>query len=242
MKIRVSSTTKAMVMGLMIAGANTAAADHDFTGEVKDAWLQGKVETVMALNSEVSAFAIDTEVEHGAVVLKGEVESEIDKELAARLAEGVEGIESVDNQLVVTGVDRMERRGEQISRDAEQAGDRIARNTDQAGDDIEREWDEATDEIEDEAEERRLGDRAQNAGNSLMSWVSDATTTATVKTKLMADSETEALKINVDTKDDVVILEGEVESESAKQKAEQIARDTGDVKEVRNNLRVVASN
>lgn len=196
----------------------------------------------MALNSEVSAFAIDTEVEHGAVVLKGEVESEIDKELAERLASGVEGIESVDNQLIVSGMDRMERRGEQLSREAEQAGDRIARNADRAGDNIEREWDEATDEIEDEAEERRLGDRAQNAGNSLMSWVSDATTTATVKTKLMADSETEALKINVDTKDDVVILEGEVESESAKQKAEQIARDTGDVKEVRNNLRVVASN
>jgi osmotically-inducible protein OsmY len=68
------------------------------------------------------------------------------------------------------------------------------------------------------------------------SWVDDATTTARVKSRLLANTNTQGLKIDVDTKDDVVTLSGRVESDQEKSLAGEIARNTGDVESVRNNL------
>ena len=68
------------------------------------------------------------------------------------------------------------------------------------------------------------------------SWVDDATTTARVKSRLVANANTSGLKIDVDTKDDVVTISGRVKSSAEKELAEQIARNTGDVEAVRNNL------
>jgi osmotically-inducible protein OsmY len=68
------------------------------------------------------------------------------------------------------------------------------------------------------------------------SWVDDATTTAVIKSKLLGNANTEGLKIDVDTKDDVVTLSGRVGSSEESRLAEEIAKNTGDVESVRNNL------
>jgi hyperosmotically inducible periplasmic protein len=68
------------------------------------------------------------------------------------------------------------------------------------------------------------------------SWVDDATTTAVVKSKLVGNANTSGLKIDVDTSNDVVTLSGRVQSRAESDLAEQLARNTGDVKDVRNNL------
>ncbi|HZF31628.1 MAG TPA: BON domain-containing protein [Gammaproteobacteria bacterium] len=67
-------------------------------------------------------------------------------------------------------------------------------------------------------------------------WVDDATTTAMVKSKLLADSHIKGTKIDVDTRGDVVTLSGTVGSKEQKELAEQIAKNTGDVKQVKNQL------
>lgn len=67
-------------------------------------------------------------------------------------------------------------------------------------------------------------------------WVDDATTTAAVKAKLVGNSNTKGLQIDVDTRDNLVTLSGEVSTAEVKQLAEEIARNTGDVKDVRNQL------
>ena len=67
-------------------------------------------------------------------------------------------------------------------------------------------------------------------------YVDDATTTAMVKSKLLADSNVKGLKITVETTRDVVTLTGKVGSAEQKQLAEKIARNTGDVKSVKNEL------
>ena len=69
-----------------------------------------------------------------------------------------------------------------------------------------------------------------------MAWVDDATTTAMVKSKLLADPQIKGTKIDVDTRGDVVTLSGTVASKEQKQLAEQIAKNTGDVKQVKNQL------
>jgi len=68
------------------------------------------------------------------------------------------------------------------------------------------------------------------------SWVDDATTTAAVKSRLIGNANTKGLKIDVDTRDDIVTLSGRVGTEAEKSLAGEIARNTGDVEQVHNNL------
>jgi osmotically-inducible protein OsmY len=66
----------------------------------------------------------------------------------------------------------------------------------------------------------------------------DASITAAVKTKLAADSQVNASEINVDTKDGVVTLTGNIDSHEAKDRAIQIARDTKGVQDVQDMISV----
>jgi osmotically-inducible protein OsmY len=165
-----------------------ALANKDLKGEARDAWITGKIETIYLLNAHLDGFTIDTDVRNGAVHLTGKVESSIDRDLAAELARGVDGVTSVQNDLVIDA---------KGARTAMKGGER-----------------------------------------SFSGRVADATTTAEVKSKLLANSNTHGMKIDVDTRGDVVTLTGTVASAEEKQLAEQLARNTRDVKGVNNRLAV----
>jgi osmotically-inducible protein OsmY len=77
---------------------------------------------------------------------------------------------------------------------------------------------------------------SKDTGRTFGQFVDDATTTAMVKLKLLADPNINGLKIAVETRGDVVTLSGKVGSAEQKQLAEQLTRNTGDVKNVRNAL------
>jgi len=81
-----------------------------------------------------------------------------------------------------------------------------------------------------------IAPQSAEAGRTVGQVVDDASITAAVKTKLMTDSVVGALKINVDTKDGVVSLNGPVKSQTEKDTALRIARETNGVKDVRDNL------
>jgi len=66
----------------------------------------------------------------------------------------------------------------------------------------------------------------------------DSTITASVKAKLVGDKAANLTRIEVDTTNQVVTLNGVVESADQKAKAEQLARQVGGVKSVKNNLQV----
>ena len=66
--------------------------------------------------------------------------------------------------------------------------------------------------------------------------LSDAAITAAVKSKLLADTTVGGLKINVDTRDGVVSLTGPVKSQTEKDTAVRIARETSGVRDVQDNL------
>ena len=68
--------------------------------------------------------------------------------------------------------------------------------------------------------------------------VGDAALTTKVKTKFLADTAISGLKIDVDTKDDVVTLSGTVPSAAEKRKAVEVAKATDGVKSVIDNLKV----
>jgi hyperosmotically inducible periplasmic protein len=70
---------------------------------------------------------------------------------------------------------------------------------------------------------------------------SDAGVTTAVKSKLAADDTVKANRIDVDTKDRVVTLRGEVDSAAAKAKAVQLAKSTNGVRDVVDGLTVAPS-
>ena len=68
--------------------------------------------------------------------------------------------------------------------------------------------------------------------------VDDAAITAAVKAKLAADGDINPFNIDVDTNEGVVTLQGRVEKEEARTKAEQLARETDGVRRVINLVKV----
>jgi hyperosmotically inducible periplasmic protein len=78
--------------------------------------------------------------------------------------------------------------------------------------------------------------KSSGSGETFGQYVDDATTTAMVKSKLLADPNVKGLKITVETTGDVVTLTGKVGSAEQKQLAEKLAKNTGDVKSVKNQL------
>ncbi len=68
--------------------------------------------------------------------------------------------------------------------------------------------------------------------------IDDATITASVKSKLVADKVSNLTRVDVDTNNGTVYLNGTVESPEQKSRAEQLAWQASGVKTVVNNLQV----
>ena len=68
--------------------------------------------------------------------------------------------------------------------------------------------------------------------------VDDATLTASVKAQLVADKAANLVRVDVDTNNGVVYLNGTVDSNDQRERAEQLARRVDGVKRVVNNLQV----
>jgi osmotically-inducible protein OsmY len=75
-------------------------------------------------------------------------------------------------------------------------------------------------------------------GRTLGENIDDTNITATVQTQLTAEKASNFLRVDVDTNNRVVYLNGTVPSAEQKARAEQIARRVGGVKDVVNNLQV----
>ena len=78
----------------------------------------------------------------------------------------------------------------------------------------------------------------QAAASAPESLLSDAGITAAVKTKLLADPDTPGLKLEVDTKDQVVTITGTVANKAQKEEALQIARNVDGVRGVNDHVTI----
>jgi hyperosmotically inducible periplasmic protein len=88
--------------------------------------------------------------------------------------------------------------------------------------------------VEEVRNDLKVGDADQSVGQT----VDDGLITTQVKTKLIADSRTDAYQINVETKGGVVQLSGFVDNDEAKRTAGEVARSVGGVKDVDNDLEI----
>lgn len=72
--------------------SNLKQAADNAQDAVTDAWIQGKLEATLMADDNLSAFAIDTEVEDGVATLTGSVDSEADRDMATQVAMSIKGV------------------------------------------------------------------------------------------------------------------------------------------------------
>ncbi len=88
---------------------------------------------------------------------------------------------------------------------------------------------------------KEMGNDANQAMNKAGEVIEDGVITTKVKTALLADPDVKGLAIDVDTKNGVVTLKGTADKAANMERAMRIARDTGGVKSVDNQLVVKTS-
>ena len=181
------------------------------------------VKSKLAADDTVKAYQIDVDTSEGVVTLRGTVDRAAAKEQAVAIARRTDGVRNVVDQITVgppaaatTGDLREGAR--ELGRDARD----VARD--------------ATDTAKEAARDAK--DKAGDAASRTGAAISDASITAAVKTKFLADTTISGLKIDVDTTDGVVTLKGTVASKAEADRAVSVARNSDGVKRVINNLRV----
>ena len=122
--------------------------------------------------------------------------------------------QKVDTALAQTK-EELSRAGEQVKPALERAGDSIERGAQQVKPTLE-----------------KAGEKIKEAAGS------DAAITTSIKADYLKDPDLSVFKIDVDTKDGIVTLNGVTETPSARLRAEKLAQANKGVKEVRNHLTV----
>lgn len=105
----------AVMMGLALAAAPTwvsAADEKKATDEkksttdsvktnVSDSWITSKAKIALFADSRVPGTAVNVETQKGTLYLRGKVDSDVAKAAAEEVAKGIEGVQSVKNELQV---------------------------------------------------------------------------------------------------------------------------------------------
>ena len=86
-----------LLLAIAIVVTGTVMAGERTTGEiVDDALITTKVKASFAADPEVSALAIDVDTADGTVRLTGVVGTELERQRAIRVAQGIEGVKHVE--------------------------------------------------------------------------------------------------------------------------------------------------
>lgn len=116
-----SFRTLAVALALAAVVATTPVASAN---QPNDAWITTKAKIALLTTRDLSATGIDVDTRDGKITLHGTVPSDSEKERAASVAKGIDGVTSVQNLLQVVkpkDEERVEAKDEQIEDRVEQA-------------------------------------------------------------------------------------------------------------------------
>lgn len=104
-KLLIASMTTAALLasGCAMMDNNPNTPQRTAGQAVDDVTIGTKLKAALAADPELSALKINVDTTQGAVKLKGEVKTIALRRKAEELARGIEGVKSVDNQLMITG-------------------------------------------------------------------------------------------------------------------------------------------
>lgn len=225
------------------------ASDNTWQEESKDAWIDGKAEATLLFNTELNSFEIDTDVENGNVTLRGEVESEMDKALAASVVREIDGVISVENMLTVQNqvtadmddLDDMDELTDESRTAMSSNVDGINEQSRAAMNKRDHKMNkmDGTDDGAYSAmgkNQHSMDATARMDGTRGGTTIADTNISESVKSRLLRESNLSSRSINVDVDNRVVTLKGTVKSESERELALTIAKDTDNVDSVNDEL------
>ena len=198
--------------------AVTAACSQSDTG------ITTAVKAKMAADDTVKASEINVDTHNHVVTLNGTVGSQAEKERAALIARDTNGVTSVVDDIIVGPVP------------AATAGEKAEDTAYDAKEKVEDTAHDARVRTEDAAHDTKVA--TENAADKTGEAITDAAITSEVKTKFLADPDVAGLKIDVDTSNGVVTLNGTVKSKAEMDKAMAMARDSKGVKRVVSHLKM----
>jgi osmotically-inducible protein OsmY len=242
----------------------------DTSGDREPGWITTKIRAQYWVNPEIRPWNIDVTTSNGGVVtLSGRVDETADRDEAVRIARGTDGVTDVRDRLTVgresndtaamtqpdawitakiqaqyfmdadvkgrdINVDTRDGavtlRGTIDSEAERRQALMIARNTD------------GVRSVDDQLTigAAQAGD-ARGAASSAGATVEDAWITTKLQSKYFLDPQIKGSTIDVTTRRGVVTLEGSVATSDLKEQAAQIARETGGVTRVDNQLKIAAT-
>lgn len=230
-----------------------------------------------ALDDNLNPFDMDIEVENKTIWLKGEVDTEAEKRLAGEIAESMNGINEIKNQLVVNndgtrGTDDLvantKKATQETARDVS-IETRLAFNRHTMGNDVDVtvegnkatltgtvETDKAYAVAETIAQDttgiesvdnqikvvaakgESMSDMVYNEMIRLSNMAEDGWVETKVETELMLSDAVKMDKIDVEVVDGLVILTGDVPTDTQRDLAEKMIQDIAGVKDIENRLSV----
>ena len=203
------------------------------SAKIDDAKIVTLINTEVVEDADLNVFKINIDSTNGNVVLKGNAPNEMAKERAGSIAKSIEGVVSVDNQLVIGETTS------ELKQDAIEAKDRVV---DAATEAYENTKDKAIELKNDANRSMNDPDSSLNRGvNNIEQKIDDTATNVSVNAGLASDADLSSLKINVDVKNGHVILKGTAPSVAAKRRATEIATNAKGVLSVENQLMVEAN-
>ena len=203
------------------AKAKTKAAANQ-TGEViTDAAITSAVKTKLLGDPDVKGLDINVDTANGVVTLTGVVHTAAERTEAIRLARDTKGVKNVKNNLKL----EPRRAGADTTTTAT-----TGRKDDKLKVEIKDDTKETAAKVKDAS--KKGAEKTKDAATKAKDVTADATITSAVKTKLLADPQVGGLKINVDTKDNVVTLSGTVKTAAERDEAIRLAKTTTGVKDV----------
>ena len=145
--------------------------------------------------------------------------SHSERNQAVAIARSTDGVREVRDQLQMSPGDHdvrgtVGREASKVGREANKAGEKIGREAGKAGE--------------------KVSHEASNAGQH----IEDAWITAKIQSKYFANSDIKSRKVDVDTQNGVVTLNGAVGTPAARDMAMNLARETDGVTRVVNNLKI----
>ena len=202
-----------------------------------DAATTAAVKTKLLADTKVGGLGIDVDTKDNVVTLSGKVRSAAEKTEAVRLARTTTGVKSVVDKLVIDpaykGVtnkdDKAKAEVKDETKDAKGTAGRAADKTKEASKD-------AADKTKEVSKDAAKA--TKDTAVKTKDVTADASITSAVKTKLLADPLVGGLKIDVDTKDNVVTLTGNVKSAAERDEAVRLAKTTSGVKNVVSKLTI----
>ena len=222
-------------LAIMLVTAGPAIAQGDAAA---DAATTAAVKTKLLGDTKVAGLNIDVDTKDNVVTLSGKVKTAAERSEAVRLARTTTGVKSVVNKLIVDPTyDKSDKAQAEIKDEAKDAKDATKGTTGKAVDATKHGAEKTGEAVKHGAE--KTGQVTKDAAVKTKDVTADASITAAVKTKLLGDTKVGGLKIDVDTKDNVVTLTGNVKSAAERDEAIRLATNTTGVKRVVNNLKIV---